>query len=178
MRGMLFGCIFFCATLGVAAEPKATSEVEVKMVLATNAVHPDSLVKAAVVAQVAPGYHINDHHPSLDYLIPTELKLEGSEQISVEKIAYPKGKPEKFAFSETPLSVYEGTVLVGTVLKIGRKVRQGPYTIRGKFSYQACNDHACLPPSSLPVVLTLKVVLPRVPLKRQNTEVFKRVELE
>lgn len=148
------------------------------MVLGSDAAHPNSEVKAAVLAGIAAGYHINDHQPSLDYLIPTELKLESSDPVSVQKVVYPKGKPQKFAFSDTALSVYEGTVVVGAILKIARTVHEGLYTIKGKFAYQACNDHACLPPTSVPVSLSVKVVPRNVAVKRTNIDVFEKINLE
>ena len=152
--------------------------VEAKWVMAADAAHPNSTVKAAVVAKVASGYHINDHKPTLDYLIPTELKLDPLKQVDVKDVIYPKGMLKKFAFSDSPLSVYEGTVVVGSVLQVGRSIAPGAYALKGKFSYQACNDHACLPPASVPLTLTLKVVPRNVPLKPVNSDVFERAQVE
>jgi thioredoxin:protein disulfide reductase len=146
--------------------------VEARMVLATDAVHPGSPAQAAVVAQIASGYHINDHKPSLDYLIPTELKLEPDKLVEVTKIDYPKGELVKLAFSDSPLSVYQGRIVVGTALKVAPSTTPGSYTVKGKFAYQACNDHACLPPTSVPVTLNVKVVGREVPVKAVNTDVF------
>lgn len=148
------------------------------MVLATEGAHSGSLVKAAVVAEVAPGYHINDHRPTLDYLIPTELKLEPDKRLSVEKVVYPKGTFERFAFSDTPLSVYEGTVVLGAILKIARATPPGSYTLKGQLSYQACNDHACLPPANVPISQNLKVVSRKVAVRRANAEVFNKIQFD
>lgn len=178
MRPILLSCVLTCwaASSGVAQVPGPV--VEAKMVMATNAAHPNSTVQAAVVARVAPGYHINDHKPSLDYLIPTELKLEPIKQVAVKEVVYPKGTPQRFAFSDMPLSVYQGTVVVGAALQVGRVVPPGAYTVKGKFAYQACNDHACLPPTSVPVNLTLQVVRRRVALKRVHADVFDQIQFE
>jgi thioredoxin:protein disulfide reductase len=146
--------------------------VEARMVLATDAVHPGSVAQAAVVAQITSGYHINDHKPSLDYLIPTELKLESDKPVEVTKIDYPKGELVKLAFSDTPLSVYQGKIVVSTTLKVAPSTAAGSYTVKGKFAYQACNDHACFPPTSVPVTLDVKVVGRDVVVKRVNADVF------
>jgi len=166
----------WAASVALAQGP--VQVVEAKWVMASDAAHPNSMVKAAVVAKVSAGYHINDHKPTLDYLIPTELKLEPLKQVEVEDVTYPKGVLKKFAFSDTPLSVYEGRLVVGSVLQVGRAMAPGAYTLKGKFSYQACNDHACLPPASVPLTLTLKVVPPNVPLKPENSDVFERAQVE
>lgn len=165
-------------TVNLAMAQGSTPVVEAKLVTATDAAHPNATVKAAVVAKVAPGYHINDHKPTLDYLIPTELKLEPLKQIEVKDVVYPKGVLKKFAFSDGPLSVYEGTVVIGTVLQVARTAAPGAYALKGKFTYQACNDHACLPPASLPLSLRLKVVRRSIPLKPVNSDVFERIQLE
>jgi hypothetical protein len=164
------------AGLGRAQDIQAV--LEARTVTATDAAHSDSTVKLAVVAQVAAGYHLNDHKPSLDYLIPTELKLEPSAEITVKDVVYPKGTLKKLAFADSALSVYEGTVVVGALLQVAKAVPPGSYTVKGKFAYQACNDHACLPPASVPLTVTVKIVPRTVPLKQVDTDVFQRIQFE
>jgi hypothetical protein len=152
--------------------------VEAHAVLATDGAHANSTLKMAVVAQITPGYHINDHKPTLDYLIPTELKLKPTDQITTRNTIYPKGTPRKFSFSDVSLSVYEGTVVVGAMLQVAKAVPPGSYTLKGKFAYQACNDHACLPPTSVSLAVTVKVVPRTVPLKPVDSDVFQRIQFE
>ncbi len=150
--------VFWFGLAVAAAWAQAPGQVvKAKVTMASAVARPDSVVKAAVVAEVLSGYHINDHHPTLDYLIPTEVKLEPSKQVSVQDITYPKGEPKKFAFSDAPLSVYEGTVRVDVALQVDRKTLPGNYEVKGQFAYQACNDHACLPPASVPLLFSFKV---------------------
>jgi DsbC/DsbD-like thiol-disulfide interchange protein len=155
-----FLAILFSLALAVgAAWAQAPSQVvKAQVRMASAEARPNSIVRAAVVVEVLPGYHINDHHPSLDYLIPTEVKLEPSPQVTVNDITYPKGELKRFAFSDTPLSVYEGTVRVDVALQLDRKTPPGSYEVKGKLAYQACNDHACLPPASVPLSFSFKVV--------------------
>lgn len=178
MPKALLGCLLACLAATVGLGQGSAPVVTARTLLATDAVHPGSSVKAAVVAEVASGFHINDHKPTLDYLIPTELKLEPTKELSVEKVVYPKGESRKFEFSDTALSVYEGRFVVGAVLKAASTIRPGTHAINGKFAYQACNDHACLPPASVPLSLTVKVVARSVSLKRVNADVFDRVQFE
>jgi len=173
-RNLVLGCILaagFACTLAMAQAP-STPVVSGHMVLDMDGAHAGSIIKAAVVAEVAPGYHINDHLPSLDYLIPTELKLEASEPLSLGSISYPKGSPEKFSFLDTPISVYQGKLLVGATLKVAAGAKPGAYTLKGALHYQACNDHACLAPTSLPLALTVNVVSRSEATKRVNSDVF------
>ncbi len=168
--------MLMAASLGWAQNNNAV--VEAHAVMATDAGHADSPLKLAVLAQVAAGYHINAHKPSLDYLIPTELKVDPSDQFTVKNIVYPQGALRRFVFSDVPLSVYEGRVVVGMVLQVGKAVPAGTYTLKARFAYQACNDHACLPPTSVPITLTIKIVPRSVPLKPIESDVFQRIKFE
>lgn len=178
VRILLWAWALTLATTSIGWAQNHSPVVEAHAVMATDAAHANSPVKLAVLAQVAAGYHINDHKPTLDYLIPTELKVEPSDQFVVKSMVYPKGTPKKFEFSDTPLSVYEGPVVVGAVLQPGKEVPAGTYTLKAKFAYQACNDHACLPPTSVPLAVTIKIVPPNVPLKPVETDVFRRIKFE
>lgn len=169
--------VLMSASLG-RGQTRNNSVVDARAELATDAAHPNSNLKMAVVAQVAPGYHINDHKPTLSYLIATDLKLDSTDQVAATNTIYPKGTLRKFAFSDVSLSVYEGTVVVGTLLHVAKAVPPGSYVLKGKFAYQACNDHACLPPSSVPVTVTVKVVPRTVPLNPLNSDVFQGIQFE
>lgn len=171
MRKSAIAIILFLGltALGFAQAPKVVTG---QLVLDANAVHAGSTAKAAVVADIAQGYHINDHVPSLDYLIPTELKLEPAPPLTVGTLKYPKGSPQKFSFLDTPISVYQGKLVVGAEIQVAAGARPGTYNLKGSLDYQACNDRACLPPTSLPLTLSIKVVPRGAAVKPANTDVF------
>jgi hypothetical protein len=175
---MFHVCFAACFAAGSAPAQQPTHVVQARTLLAADAAHAGSSLKAAIDAQIASGYHINDHHPTLDYLIPTEAKLESNRQISVERIVYPKGAPTKFAFADQPLSVYQGTLLVGVLLKVAPGVPAGDYELKGKLTYQACNESACLPPAAAGLAFTVKVVNRSVTPKRSKTDVFNRIQFD
>ena len=165
---------FLAAAAMPAPAQSASPVVTGRMVLATDAAHAGTSAQAGLVGEIADGYHINDHHPSLDYLIPTELKLEAAAPLSPGAVVYPKGTARRFPFLDTPISVYEGKLVLTTAVQVAANARPGSYTLKGALSYQACNDHACLAPTSLPVQLTVKVVPPSVALKEANSDVAVR----
>ena len=178
MRILLWSGVLALMATSLGWAQGGNSVVEARAVMATSAVHANSPVKIAVLAQVADGYHINDHQPSLDYLIPTKLVVDPSDQFAVKSVVYPKGTLKRFAFSDVPLSVYEGSVVVGALLESGKGLRAGTYTLKAKFGYQACSDHACLPPANVPITVTIKVVPDNVALKQVNSDVFQRIKFE
>lgn len=170
----LFFLLIVC-TLGYGAAPQVVSA---RALLATDAVHPGQAAKMAVVAQIQPGYHINSHNPTLDYLIPTRITFNDSLSFSAEKVVYPHGTSKKFSFMNVPISVYEGEIHLGAILGVSASTQPGFYTWPGKFMYQACNDHACLPPTSVLFEVSIQVVAPTVRLKPANTKIFKTINFK
>jgi hypothetical protein len=168
--------VLLSAVVAPAAGPPIV--VSARTLLATNAVHPGQTAKLAVLARIKPGYHINDHKPTLDYLIPTKVEFETSPSLKVEKVVYPRGKQVKFDFLDSPISVYEGEIRLGSVLKVDGSTKPGTYHLRGKFMYQACNDSACLPPTSVPFEASVLVAPTSVPLKPTNAEIFKTIDFK
>lgn len=164
------------ATLSYGAAPPQV--VDARAVLATDAVHAGQSAKMAVVARVQPGYHINAHIPSIDYLIPTRVTFQESPSFSIEKVVYPNGTSRKFSFLNRPISVYEGEIHVGLILNVNASTPPGFYTLPGKFLYQACNDHACLPPTSVRFEASIRVVPPAVRLRPAHSAIFKTINFK
>jgi DsbC/DsbD-like thiol-disulfide interchange protein len=134
-----------------------------KGVVAVTAAGPAQPVAAGgsfqvtVTLQVKSGYHINAQKPTEDYLVGTLLTLTPPEGVAVSKIAYPSAEMATFEFSETPLAVYDGTVKIVATLKSAASLAPGRITVPGKVRFQACNDQACLPPSTVDVSATAEV---------------------
>jgi DsbC/DsbD-like thiol-disulfide interchange protein len=175
--GIALELVVLAAACGASAEDRPP-QVNAHMLLATDAAHAGSKIKLAVVAEIPSGFHINDHKPTLEYLIPTEIILNAPKPLAVEQVFYPRGEARKFSFEDTPLSVYEGTVVVGVLVDVSTSAAPGDYSLQGKFSYQACNNQACFPPSSVPVAASVKVVGEKVPLKPENQDVFRRASFK
>ncbi|HEU5248930.1 MAG TPA: cytochrome c biogenesis protein CcdA [Thermoanaerobaculia bacterium] len=98
-----------------------------------------------LVCTLTPGWHVNSHKPSEDYLIATEVKPDPAKGVRFEEARYPDGVLKKFAFSETPLSVYEGVFTIEVPFRFDGAVP----ALSGRIEYQACNDKSCLAPTSV-----------------------------
>ncbi len=103
-----------------------------------------------VTLKIDAGYHANANPASFDYLIPTTVKFEG---ISAVRVTYPDPVSFKPSFADQALNVYEGTPAVIAVFPRGTFQRTS--TIRGTVKAQVCNDQICLPPSDLPISISL-----------------------
>ena len=100
-----------------------------------------------VTLDVDPGYHVNAHVPSLDYLVPTDLAIAGA---AAGDVVYPPARQFQPGFSRKPLAVYEGAV------KLTATLPKDATGWHATVTTQACDAHTCLPPSMLPVAATPK----------------------
>lgn len=111
-------------------------------------------VRVPVVVRVRRGYHINSSRPNDPYLIPTVLSWDDA-PFRVASIAYPKAQEVRYDFSDKPLSVYSDRVEIVTVFEVA-SVPAGLGELKGSLRFQACNDKACLPPRTIPVVVPVR----------------------
>jgi len=114
-------------------------------------------VKLSALVAIDPGWHVNSHTPTFDYLIPTELELDLPAGWVKAVVEYPPAQKKSFAFADVPLSVYDGDVVIQALLKIPAGTRPGVFLLRARLHYQACDHAQCLPPVTTRSELTLTV---------------------
>jgi len=109
--------------------------------------------------RIGSDFHINSHTPKSPLLIPTVLKLNAPEQVTVADLKYPTGQDVSFAFSpDEKLNVYSGDFTIDALLKVPANSRPGMYPVSGELRFQACDHSACYPPRSIPVQFQVTVV--------------------
>jgi len=129
--------------------------------------------EAAVVVNIAKGFHMNSNKPSEDYLIPTTITPNPPEGIKVVDTIYPPGQMKTFAFSpKQPLNVYSESVTLKLKLAAESSAPLGAVSIPATLRYQACNDTACLPPVKVPVTLNLDVAAAGTKAHKVHPEIF------
>src|SRR5690348_15834519 len=157
-----------------ASSPKRAADVvKAHPYVSLDPVPRGKTFEAAVVVQIAEGYHMNSHKPSDAYLIPTTLTPKLPEGIRLVDTIYPPGRLKKFAFSpDKPLDVYSGSVTLRLKLTAQDSAAIGATTIPMVLRYQACNNSACLPPVKIPVTAELKIAAAGAPAKPVHSDVF------
>src|SRR6266571_8685634 len=68
-------------------------------------------IPAAIVIDIPSGYHINSNRPLENYLIGTQLKIDGPGKVKIAPVTYPRALLKSFKFSKKQLSVYEGRAI-------------------------------------------------------------------
>lgn len=101
----------------------------------------------AVTLRIDVGFHINANPASLPYLIPTSVSFAG---VTPYRLDYPTPIRFKPKFTNEPLNVYEGTVVITASFE--KKVLDTAPVLAATVTAQACTDQICLPPADLPVL--------------------------
>jgi hypothetical protein len=100
--------------------------------------------------KVADGLHVNSHEPHAEDFIPTTLNVSDNTEVRLAAATFPPGKDFSFAINpQEKLSVYTGEFTVHATFIAS----EGEHLVQGTLHYQACNNAACFPPRSIPVVL-------------------------
>jgi thiol:disulfide interchange protein DsbD len=154
------------------AYPPAASVLQPKAYVSLQPVPAGRAFEIAVVAKISPGFHINAHVPSEDYLIPTKITAELPPGVLVVETTYPRGVMRAFRFSKTPLRVYEGSFTVRMKLRANTSAPLGPQKVGLTVGYQACNQDACLPPTKIPVTADLEIAAVDTPAHPAHAEIF------
>ena len=151
--------------------------VKIESFQSFDKVYPGTEFKVAVEVAVADGWHINSHKPNDEYLIPTSLNIIENHYFRLKKVVYPEPHDLKLAFSESPLSVWEGTVYKGALIEIDSSLSPGTYPLIVELEYQACNDISCQAPTSVMDTLLIQVADRTTPVNAINEQIFKQVDL-
>ncbi|HKV63264.1 MAG TPA: protein-disulfide reductase DsbD domain-containing protein [Candidatus Acidoferrum sp.] len=154
---LLLGTLALCMALP-SQVPSGKDVVKPEIYASLDPVGRGSSFQIAVVMKIRPGFHVNAREKSEEYLIATDLKATPPAGFNSGDVSYPKGRLEKFAFSKTPLNVYQETVILRMPVKALASAPVGEQHIPLKLRYQACSNELCLPPVTLPLDATLNVV--------------------
>jgi len=137
----------------------ATPPTVVSLRLAADA---DTLVagrpfRLALVATIAPGWHVNANKPLEEWLIPTEAAFAPAVGLAFSAPTYPAHREAKLPFSEKPLALYDGETVVLVEGTVDAAAAPGPRTLRATLDFQPCNDAQCLAPDQAVATLAIDV---------------------
>ena len=140
------------------SEPPSINSVDVvKAMPQETTLAPGESGDVLVRLQIQNGYHVNANPPSQSYLKATEIELKPQEGLSVEFITYPDPLVKTFAFSETPLNVYEGETNLKIRLLADKTSKPGKHNLSAKLRVQACDDKVCYAPGEMDLTVPVNV---------------------
>lgn len=122
-----------------------------------GALHKGTPARATVYLSLPAGVHANSNRPGNEYQIPTVVRASSVRGVKVGRVAYPGGRNRKFAFSETPINVYEGRVPFTFTVTVPRGFPGKTVRVDVSVRYQACTEEVCYAPKTKSVTLTANV---------------------
>jgi DsbC/DsbD-like thiol-disulfide interchange protein len=146
--------------------------VSVTAKLSQDGVHAGSYFRAALLVTVGKGWHINSASPSDENLIATSAVFFPPPGLGVTGVEYPRGVAKRFAFSDSLLDVYEGTVVIMLKITAATEMHPGACALPVEISYQACNNNVCLPPATAKIIIPVQVLAPDVTPTPVNRGLF------
>jgi thiol:disulfide interchange protein DsbD len=148
--------------------------VTANMTHSLSVFHAGSTGYVAITAEVADGWHLNSNAPLETYLIPTVLDVRAPAGVEVVRILYPEPLLRKLQISEGKMSLYDGVVNFGAIVRIVSGVAPGSYPVAATLRYQGCNDFTCVEPTNLTVEDTLRVGTPDEAVEQLAPEIFSK----
>lgn len=112
--------------------------------------------RGAITLSIPGHLHVNSSRPDSQYAIPTSVRLTAT-GARVSGVTYPRGVNRKFAFSESTINVYEGTVRFPFTVTVPAGFKGNTIRVRAVVRYQACTNEVCYPPATKEVMITAQV---------------------
>ena len=131
----------------------------------------------AVKGTIKDTWHINSNKPNEDFLIPTVVKLSNDNGFTLTNITYPEAKNVEFGFSDKPVSVYEGDIIIHGDINVPSETQLGNYELYLEMTYQACNNMSCMAPVTLRDTINIEVVSKQTPVNQINSEIFSEISV-
>lgn len=176
---LIISVIFFATSVSYSQFGMEENLLKVKGYSSFDKVYGGSEFKIALEVKVDSGWHINSHKPYDDYLIPSELSVtDPDSNFILVNAAYPEPHDYKLSFSEEPLSVWEGKIYMGGLVKAKVELEPGRYNLIINLDYQACNDMSCLAPNSISDTIQIEIADKQSVVNQINQEIFDQIKLE
>ncbi|HEX2522715.1 MAG TPA: cytochrome c biogenesis protein CcdA, partial [Terriglobia bacterium] len=176
--GALLGLVLAAMFLNPVLAFSEGSEKVVKArgLASIERVAPRAKFKVAVVLDVADGYHINAHVPTLDYLIPTNVSFQPPAGIHISEPLYPPPVTRTFEFApKAQLAVHEGRVIVTADAEAAENWKDSGASsaILARLTVQSCSEKVCLAPAKLQTEIPIRFAKSGEPVPETQADLFK-----
>ena len=140
------------------AQSEASQVLEAKWWPSADAFARGGTYPLVLMLTIKPDLHINSHEPGDPDLIPTRIQFTAPPGLSLGPASFPRASKKKLGFTDKPIAVFHGAVLVRTMLKVAKDAKLGQQQVIAKLSYQGCDANMCFMPESWEVPLEVKII--------------------
>jgi DsbC/DsbD-like thiol-disulfide interchange protein len=128
---------------GDSSEPAMDTLAQVSSIFSTTAAEPGGTYQAAVVIDMASGWHINSAAPYQDWLIPVQVAFDTVKGLTPSDLVYPAGT-DNFMAGEH-MSVLGGRIVIFYQITVDADAPDGGILLPVTVTYQPCNELECRP---------------------------------
>lgn len=167
--------LFFFITLSfmnfsqaAAPEPTVTADV----IHSTDKYAKDETYPILFKLNIKEGWFIHGTTLEEDFLIPTVLSIQDSEDLEIKNVLFPLPARKKFEYSSKPVEVYSDTVIISGAVKVSGESSTGSHSLTGILNYQACSYTSCLPPEEIQLNMNFNIVSQGSKTLALNNEFF------
>lgn len=146
--------------------------ISVNGVYSMDKARQGSTMRAAVVMEIPEGYHINSNRPLSKFAVATVLKIEAPRVWRISPVSYPRASVKKFSFSNDPLAVLEGRVIMRFNITVPPNAQTGGMELRAQLRYQSCSNEVCFQPVNKEISLPITVVGANESAQSVNGNIF------
>ena len=156
-RGFLLPALAAVALLLPRQAAAQEKVVSLRPAVSELGASPGTNVKLALVVSIPPGLHAQSDKPRDPSLKPMLIWIDDSSGVVVREVVFPASKDLPLEGYAEPLAVFEGETVIGIEVTLPKSAPPGPFTIAGRFRYQACDDRVCFRPRTLETSWTVNV---------------------
>ncbi|MCF8026987.1 MAG: thioredoxin fold domain-containing protein [Desulfobacteraceae bacterium] len=139
----------------------ATDVLTAKAQRSSIEISAGGMTEVALTVEIADNWHIHSNKPGESDFVAAGLHLADHRgMFALENILYPEAEKHDFAFSDTPVSVFNETFYLTATLVARNSVTPGTYDVPLELVFQACSESACAAPANVRVPVKIKVTGP------------------
>ncbi len=148
-------CLTLLSIVVLWSPPSFADTVEVKILHSQDKYPAGGSYPILFKLHISDTWYIHGAEKSGGDLIPTELLFSKNSGVTIEDIQFPTPAKKLFDYSEEPLEIFSGDILVGATVKVSEKAPPGKTILKGELSCQACAAQFCLPPEKIQISFEL-----------------------
>ncbi|MBI9073550.1 MAG: thioredoxin family protein [Melioribacteraceae bacterium] len=152
-------------------------QADLKVHVSHKNIHKLNELTVVLEVNVHEGWHINSNVPKDEFLIPTTVTIDSNDVFNFSLVKFPEAHDFQFAFSENPVSVFEGKIYLGGKIQVPANVELGKHSLNISLNYQACNNEACMPPTTISEKINFEVAADSEKEVTNPDDVFSKVDL-
>jgi len=141
----------------VPVQAATESRVVPHAFVSATAVRPGGTFRVAVHLSIDAAWHVQANPPSEESFIATTLTLDPAAGLAPGTVRYPEGTRLDAPALGGTLLVFNDGVVFGAEVRVAPDAAPGERVLRGKVTFQACDDHTCLFPKSVELTFPIRV---------------------